>query len=177
MTPRELFGMLLKLLGVWLIVTGLQNVPAIVSFALMRPEAVSTSETILGFSFTFVPLIAGCFLVFYTDWFVAIAYFNAEKPEATSMKPTELFAVFVKALGVWQIAIGLQRLPSSFERMRPYENEGEFVRMILNSFAAPGIYFVVGAFLLFGTNWLMRIAFPRHSHSEHPPDDASTAQV
>ncbi len=170
MTPRELFGMLLKVLGIWLIISALGNVP-FGTYYLMRG---GNNVTRLGaFMYVFAPaaihFICACFLVFYTDWFVKL-FVPPQHTVVARITARNLFGALARTLGVWQLALALGELPGAIHSARGYNDDREFVEMILSSFLNPGIHAVVGLFLLFGTSWVVRASY-RNSQTIAPASD------
>ena len=85
------------------------------------------------------------------------------------MKTDELFGVLIRALGIWEIATGLRSLSQLIATIQRWDNDNEFFYMILSAgLSMSGVSLIVGCFLLFGANWLTRLAYP----GDPTPDSA-----
>jgi hypothetical protein len=78
---RELFGVILKAMGYWEILNGVVRVP----YELARMYR-SSLRAVDGIAYSGIVIVAGCFLVFATDWCVQFAY---RRPAAASDDETD----------------------------------------------------------------------------------------
>jgi hypothetical protein len=84
MKPQELFGVLLKAMGVWELVAGLEPLP---NYVLSFPETHNETQLISIFvanmlSYSGMRILFGCLLFFRADWFARKVYPTVQ-PEAT----------------------------------------------------------------------------------------------
>lgn len=156
MARRDLLGVLLKTLGVWTLVGGIAGLPQAVRFTHDYPDEQAflqmMADTFIGPSFL---IVAGWFLIRATDWFVRIADpgNSPSADNAVDSKAREMFGVTLKALGFLEIINGVVRLPydlASFSRAGTYPYDG---------IAYAGITIVAGCFLIFATDWCVRLAY------------------
>jgi hypothetical protein len=77
------------------------------------------------------------------------------------MKPSELFGVLLRIVGIWEIVAGAQFLPTLVDNFRGYNNDAEFFRQLVLIAVSWGVLRIfLGAFLFFGSAWITSKAYP-----------------
>ena len=77
------------------------------------------------------------------------------------MKRSELLAVLVKAMGIWEIVGGVMGLPTSIANFAEYSNERQFlIAFLAAAFAFSGSQLIAGCVLFFGSEWIAKKAYP-----------------
>lgn len=177
-TPKlsapELFGAILKAIGIWDIVMGLVSLPGAIGFAHVYPESGGSFNQFLDtLALPSIAITFGCCFFFATDWFVQKAFpanLVTEHGESNIRRPSEtseLFVVILKAIGIWVFVNGSVHLPSQISRFSHYREPKSVFIVMLETFAFSLIQIFIGCCMFFGTNWFVRMAWPEPVSAEY----------
>jgi hypothetical protein len=87
------------------------------------------------------------------------------------LTPRGLFGVFIRLIGIWEIAAGVYSLPTFVQNFRHYNDDYEFFRaLVVTVLSAAAFRIAIGAFFLLRADWLANLVY------RHRPQDLEVSQ-
>ena len=164
MTRPQLLGVLLKVLGIFLAVNGLDSLPG----GMYLFEHFENEQELFRIASNSVwpPLglmIGGVLLFLKSNWLVRVAYGQntiGELAEGDHAEERELLGCVLKGLGYWYIFGGVIALPKELSLFFLARSIGTI------GISSLGITIVAGCFLVFGTDWFENLAYGKAASGE-----------
>jgi hypothetical protein len=168
-TTLELFSAILKTLGVWYLLQGIIRIP----FGFNSLDTAKFSPPLVAFRIEAfvtpaIPIAIGGLLLIATNWFIALGFpewladDNADEAEIKSRTGQQaLFAVIVKALGVFVTVNGLTKLPHTITQASFVSSNPDALKIYAQLFAIPVMSILLGALCFFATNFFTNLAFSK----------------
>lgn len=95
------------------------------------------------------------------------------------LTPRGLFGVFIRLIGIWEIAAGVYSFPTFVQNFQHYNDDYEFFRaLVVTIVSAAAFRIAIGAFFLFRADWLSNLVYRRRpgssDESQEEPGDSSS---
>jgi hypothetical protein len=173
----ELFSALVKTLGVLFILQGLTRVPFSLSYYHNLPPSNGGSKSMMLFEIVANPTISivlGVLLLIATNWFVRLSFAEligdtdtSEVDKMTFNSPQlALFAVIVKALGIWFFVNGFGRLPHAINQAfwSGFPDNWYSAKSAACFLALPVMSMLMGGLCFFTTDLFVKLAFTKRAN-------------
>ena len=95
--------------------------------------------------------------------------------QISQSKHSELFAVLLKSLGVWEFVAAASTLPASITFAHRYSDRMSFLYFLTETFAGPAVSLAIGYVLFFKTDFVIRLAFLTTSGEANQDGGSTTA--